>query len=1083
MKRLNLVLFTMVLFLAAAIFVSAEEARLLRFPDIHGEKVVFVYGGDIWTVSSNGGTAARLTSHQGLERFPKFSPDGKWIAFTGQYDGSDQVYIIPAPGGEPRQLTYYPAVAMPELAGVENIVCGWTPGGKIFFRSVRDHFSWGIGRIYSVDPEGGLPQPLPMPISGFASFSPDGKRIAYNRIMRDFRSWKRYKGGRAQDVWIFDLVTNEIERITGWEGTDNFPMWYGDRIYFTSDRQKRLNLYYYDLNTKETVKVTDFETFDVKFPGMGEDRIIFENGGWLYVLDLPDGKPRKLKITLTTDAPLTRPKIIDVSDRVSSFDPGPKGKQAVFTARGEVFTVPAKKGNTRNLTNTPGIREKYAAWSPDGKWIAYVSDSSGEDEIYLRPADGPGKEIALTTGGDRCRFAPIWSPDSQKLLFSDKSLRLFYIDIGTKKPVKIDQAAAREISDYQWSPDSQWVTYSKCNDVTWFSSIYIYSLADKSVFKLTGDYTTDANPVFDPGGKYLYFLSARDFSPSFVSYEFNHFFRKMDRPYAIILQADGTSPFAPKGDDKNENKTGHPGMKIDLPGIQERVVAFPVQRDNYGMLRAARDHIFYCKFNDDNAAGLFVYNHDYKFGWGSAALYVFNLDDQKETKLRDPVSSYSISPDGKKLLYRSGSAFGILDAAPEQAKPGGEKIDLSGMEMWRHPRKEWHNCFYETWRLFRDFFYVPNLHGVDWLKIRETYAEFLPYISTRDDLTYVLSEMVGELGASHCYVGGGDKPTEKYHGVGLPGATFEPTKSGFYKISKIYAGENWHENFRSPLTEPGIHVKAGEYILAIDGTELRTDDNPYRLLVNKTGGTIELTVNNQPHIKGSRRVNIKPIPDETKLRYYNWVKRNRDYVTEKTGGRVGYIHLPNMSEFGASEFGKWFYGQLDKDGLIIDSRFNSGGFVSDQILERINRRLLGMENNRNLSPYTYPYPVAVGPKAALTNLYAGSDGDYFAFYWKKYKLGPLIGTRTWGGVIAVRAFTPMLDGGYIYVPVGGMYDLNSKFIIENQGVIPDIEIDNLPKDVIAGKDPQLDKAIELVLKAMKDYKPWRAPKPTEYPER
>jgi tricorn protease len=608
-------------------------------------------------------------------------------------------------------------------------------------------------------------------------------------------------------------------------------------------------------------------------------------------------------------------------------------------------------------------------------------------------------------------------------------------------------------------------------------------LADKSVFKLTGDYTNDANPVFDPGGKYLYFLSARDFSPSFVAYEFNHYFRNKGRPYAIILQADGASPFAPKGDDKTGNKTNHPGMKIDLPGIQQRVVVFPVQRGNYGMLRASKDHIFYCKFNDDEGAGLFVYNLYNTFGFGSAGLYVFNLDHQKETKLQDPVNSYSISFDGKKLLYRSGSTFGILDAAPKQVKPGGEKIDLSGMEMWRHPRKEWHNCFYETWRLFRDFFYVPNLHGVDWLKIRETYAELLPYISTRNDLTYVLAEMIGELGASHCYVGGGDKPTEKYHGVGLPGATFEPTKSGFYKISKIYAGENWHEKFRSPLTEPGIHVKEGEYILAIDGVELRAGDNPYRLLVNKTDGTVELTINLQPSIKGSRQVKIKPIPDEKKLRYYNWVKRNRDYVSEKTGGKVGYIHLPDMMEFGLSEFGKWYYGQLDKDGLIVDARFNGGGFVSDQVLERLIRPLYSMENNRNLSPSTYPYTVFVGPKAAITNLYAGSDGDAFAFSWKQYKLGPLIGTRTWGGVIGVRAFTPMLDGGYTYVPVGGMYDFNSKFIIENQGVEPDIEIDNLPKDLIAGKDPQLDKAIELVLQAMKDYKPRRAPKPTEYPER
>lgn len=1083
-KLLSFSLLVSVLLTASAL--AEEEGRLLRFPDIRGDKVVFAYAGDIWTAPSAGGIATRLTSHEGIEQFPKFSPDGKWIAFTGQYDGSQQVYVMPAAGGEPKQLTFYPSTTFPERFGADNMIYGWTPDGKILFRSQRDSFETFVGRLYKVGVEGGLPEVLPMPISGSASFSPDGTKLAYNRVMRDFRPWKRYKGGLAQDVWIFDTKTHEVEKITDWEGTDNYPMWHGDKIYFNSDREKRLNLYCYDLNSKETTKVTDFEKYDVKFPSLGGDSIVFENGGYLYVLDLTNGEQRKLEITLPTDRPLTRDTYVNASNRIEDFDLGREGKRAVFTARGEIFTVPAKHGNIRNLTNTPGIREKFATWSPDGKWIAYVSDKSGEDELYIRAANGEGDEIAITTDGDRYRFPPLWSPDSKKLLLSDKSLRLFYVDIDKKELVKIDEAKAGEIRNYSWSPDSLWVAYSKPKEVVRFQSIYLYSLKSGSIHSVTGDLTFDTNPIFDPEGKYLYFLSVRDFSPSRAPFEPNFYFENLIRLYAVTLQAEEPSPFAPQSDEvkaeekkaegekkeekkkevkKEEKKEAEAKeIKIDIEGIGNRVVGFPISPGDYRGLGAVKGIVFY-----------------FKRAGRETTLMAYDLKKREEKTVLKPINSYALSADGQKILYRSRNTYGIISAAAKPAKVGDGKLNLSGMEMLQSPREEWRNSFWDVWRRYRDFFYAPNMHGVAWKKMGEIYSEMLPHVAHRNDLTYIISELVSELATSHCYVGGGDQPTVKYHGVGLLGAALDVGENGYYRISKVFAGENWHNNLRSPLTEPGINVKQGDYIIAIDGVEIKAPDNPYKLLINKADRTVQLKVNSSPTSEGARTVTVKPIASEWSLRYYNWVKENREYVAEKTGGKVGYIHIPNMSTQGLIEFGKWYYGQLDKEGIIVDVRNNGGGNVSQQILERLRKILVGMGHSRNFSPSTYPGAVFVGPKVCLSNKYAASDGDIFTYYWKEYKLGPVVGTRTWGGVVGIRGKPLLLDGGYAFVPEFGLYDLEGNWIMENIGVHPDIELDNLPKDVIAGKDPQLDKGIELVLEAMKGYKPKRSPNPNEYP--
>ena len=828
----------------------------------------------------------------------------------------------------------------------------------------------------------------------------------------------------------------------------------------------------------ETTQVTHFDQYDVKFPSLGPGAIVFENGGYLNVLDLESGEITQLEITLPTDLPSTRPQYVNVTERIEDFDLGRAGRRAVFTARGEIFTVPAEHGDIRNLTQTPGVREKFAAWSPDGRWVAYMSDASGEDELYIRAADGSGEEIRLTEGADRTRFAPLWSPDSSKLVFSDKSLRLFYIDIEERELVQVDEATAGEIRDYAWSPDSRWIAYSKPADITGFRSLYLYSLEEGTPHQITGGYTHDDEPVFDADGKYLFFTSVRDFNPSFTLYEANFYFRNFGRIYAITLQADEPSPFAPRSDevevevedengDEEESEEGEDeGIRIDLEGIADRIVGFPLEPGTYFGLSATSGKVFYFQGRES----------------GPPSLNLYDLGEREEHTLLAPVMGYSLSPDGAKLLYRSGSTYGIINAAPGRYSVGDGRLDLSSMRMLRDPRAEWANSFNEVWRRARDFFYDPNMHGLDWPAMRERYVALLPYVSHRNDLTYILSEMVSELCCSHTYIGGGDQPQVERVGIGLLGATFEATESGFYRIAKIYVGENWHNDLRSPLTEPGVVAHEGDYVIAIDGTPLRTDANPYSLLANKADRTVVLTLNDEPTEEGAREVSVRPISDEWSLRYYNWVRDNRNYVSERTDGRVGYVHIPDMSTAGLREFAKWYYAQIDREGMIIDVRYNGGGFVSQMILERLRRILVGMGVSRNFGISTYPDNIFVGHQVCITNLYAASDGDIVSYFWREYGLGPLIGTRTWGGVIGIRGGPQLLDGGYFFVPEFATYGIDSQWIMENVGVTPDEVVDLLPVDFHAGRDPQLDRAIELVLEAM-EREPRRRPEPPEYPIR
>lgn len=1097
----------------------AGEGRLLRFPDVTKDKIVFSYAGDIYTVPRAGGTAMRLTSDEGLELFAKFSPDGKMIAFTGQYDGDLQVYVMPAAGGEPKRLTYHPGLQhMAERMGPENIVLGWHPDGKsVLFRSRRDVGQGWDGRAYLVKLDGGMPEPLPMALAGFTSFSPDAKKVAYCPIFRDFRTWKRYKGGMAQDVWIFDLQTFQSQKITDWDGTDNMPMWYQDKIYFNSDRTGTLNLYCYDIASAKTRQVTQFNEYDVRWPSLGPDGIAFENGGYVYVMDLPSETVHKVPIELNADLPQMRPEYVKISDRISEFDIAPDGKRAVFSARNEIVTVPAKEGNTRNLTNTSGACEKEPAWSPDSKWIAYISDETGEEEIYIISQDGKEK-IQLTTDGHCRRYNLSWSPDSKKIVFSDKDLRLYCIDVAAKKTTQIDKAERNEIHDYSWTADSRYLAYYKGlpNEI---GAIFIYSFDDGVIHQVTPGLTDDFAPCFDPDGKYLYFLSQRNFNPILSSYEFDFTNRAITDLYLILLQKDEKSPFLPGSDeagakddkDADMHKDGRPGppepgkgkdpgsmepgkkegdekkdkapvkVKIDFDGIYDREVAFDLPAGEYGGVSAISGAVFYTSAPLSGLMG--------KINEDESSLHKYDIKEKKDAEWAQGVNNYVLSANREKMLISKHNEYSIVDVAGSGpgagprpgmggGKPGADdsRLDLSHMEMKLDRRAEYAQMFDEIWRLDRDFFYDKNMHGVDWPKMKERYRALLPYVANRFDLTYIAGEMMGELCCSHTYVGGGGdrgggpgREGPPAGNIGLLGCDFAVDKqNNRIKIARILKGENWDESLRSPLRDPDIDVKEGDYLLAINGKEVTGDIDPYTLTANTLGQTIALTVNSKPTMAGAHDVTVKPIAEEESLRYYTWVENNRHYVDSVSGGKIGYIHIPDMGGPGLVRFMKMFYNQIHKEGLIIDVRYNGGGFVSRLVLDRLSRKVTGVNFSRNFASGFDPGDAVNAHMITLVNQFSTSDGDNFPYFFRLLGLGPVMGKRTWGGVVGIRGFRPLADGGYATVSEFTTYSLDSKWIMENHGVDPDIEVDNLPDRAAKGYDDQLDKAIEYIAKQVKE---------------
>lgn len=1043
---------------------NAGGTRLLRYPDIQGDTVVFVYAGDLWVANVSGGAARRLTSHPGEELFPKLSPDGKQVAFTGQYSGNRQVHVIPIEGGTPQQLTFHNDVGQLALrAGYDHQVLDWTPDGqRILFQTRRAAWSERVGLFYTIPAAGGMETPLPMPEGSGGTFSADGNRVAYTPIMREFRTWKRHRGGRAQDVWVYDLAKNSAERMTDFAGTDNLPVWVGDTLYFTSDREGgKLDLYALDPGSRQARRATTSTEWDVLWPSGDGRRIVYQSGGWIWLFDPASGQTRRLNIRVTGDLPMTVPYFANVTGDIQAMSLSPTGKRAVFEARGEVVTVPAEEGEIRNLSGTSGVREMTPAWSPDGQWIAFISDRTGEHEIWVRASDGSSEERQVTRGGDSWRYPPVWSPDSKKIAFGDAQNRLRWVDVASGRITEVDRDRLGDITDYRWSPDSRWLAYTKTG-ASQLPSIWVWSVEQKKGWQLTSDMTAEAEPVFDRTGKYLFFLSNRDFNLTFSGFEFNYLYTDPTRVYVGLLTDDGPALFQPRSDEEERKAEGEEArtgkeptakkkdepVRIDTAGFEQRMRAIPGNPGSYRSLSAGPNAVYYMVDKD-----------------GTPQLRRFDLEAEKEEVILSGIQGYELSADGQKILYRQGNTYGVVDARPGQ-NPGAGKLPLEKLEIRIDPKAEWAQIYVDAWRTLRDWFYDENLHGVDWKGLREQYGQLVPWAATRQDLDFILGELGGEISAGHVYVERGDeRPVERVEN-GLLGAEIEAHPSGYFRIARIFPGENWHQDFRSPLTEPGVDAEAGDFILAVDGQTTKGVDNFYRLLQNKGDRVVTLRVNSRPSEDGARETRVRTTANEQSLRYLEWVQQRMAKVEKASGGRIGYIHLPDTAIKGNRELNKYFYPQSRKDALIIDDRYNNGGFIPERMIEMLNRPLLNHWVVRGRESYTTPLFVHTGPKVTLINGQAGSGGDAFPYYFRKMGLGPLIGTRTWGGLAGLNQTPPLIDGGQLTTPSFRFLTTEGEWAVENEGIAPDMEVIDRPDAVAKGQDPSLEAAIDYLMKEL-----------------
>ena len=1099
--------------------VAQAQSRLMRYADVHKDQIVFTYEGDLWLVSSEGGEARRITRDPGPEVLAKFSPDGSKLAFTAQYDGGLDVYVMDARGGVPRRLTFHPAI---------DQVLGWFPDGKhVLFRSRRVHPA-RTEQIYKVSIDGGLPERLPVDRAGLTAISPDGKSIAYNRITRERRTWKRHQGGTAQDLWLGSLDKGDFKKITDWKGTDNFPMWVGEAIYFTSDREHgTLNIYKYDVGSGKIAAMTSYKDYDVKFPSIGVGQIVYQYGGALHLLNIKTGKTQPVPIELASDLVRMRPEFVEVEPKTGSFNLSPSGKRLLLEARGEILNLPVEDGEPINLTRTSGTREKNAAWSPDGRWVAFISDQTGEEEAYLIDQKGEKEWKQLTTGGFGFRMQPVWSPDSKHLLFADKFMRLNLVDAESGDVTVIDQGELDDgwerwgIQDYVWSADSKWVAYTKMEQ-SQNESVFLYSMKDRKIHRVTDDLTPDWSPSFDPEGKYLYFLSNRTFDPIMGFIEQNYVFLDMCRPYVVLLQADEPTPFAPKdseeeveepaeepveeadeegaedpdeeaaedqADEQDESEQGDEdkgeddgeGIQIDIEGIARRIVAAEdVPAGNYFRLEATKKGFLYLR-RDENPFEKYQNVNDHTAD--KLDLYSYDLKKGKTKKVLSGIANYHLSADGKKLVYRSGSTYGVVEAG-SKASVGDGKVKLGEAHVEVDRRQEFVQIFNEAWRVQRDWFYDPDMHGVDWEAMGAKYRKLVPHCGTRSDLNYLIGEMISELNIGHTYIFGGDIAREgKSVRTGLLGVDFavEPG-ADYYRIAHIIPGTPWKPSEQSPLATPGCPVKEGDYLIAIDGREVRTADNPFRYLQNKPSKVVTLTYNDKPSAEEAKTCRVKTIKSERPIRYREWVDRNRAYVDKASNGQIGYLHIPDMGQNGLKEFAPFYLPHHYKKAFVIDERYNGGGFTSDMIIQRLERKVWAYTQPREGMAIPEPERGFHGHLVVLINEDTGSSGEWFAEGIKRKGICPLIGMRTWGGAVGIELHQPLMDGGRTTPPQFGPYGLDRTWLIEGYGVDPDIEVQNMPGDVVRGQDAQLDTAIEHLTKRIEEDPRDMPPRPA-YPDK
>lgn len=1131
--RWRLSVFVLLGLVAAAAQAQQPDHTLMRYPTLHGDTIVFVAHDNLWSVPRTGGVASRLTTDPGTDVLPRFSPDGKWIAFTGEYQGNRDVYVIPAGGGPARRLTFTSDVvpAAPIRWGPDNMVVTWTPDSKnVVFLSRRDSWNSWYGMLLEVPVTGGLPVRLPLDRGGFLSYGPSGHEIAYNRIMRNFRTWKRYSGGLGQDIDIYDFATRRLRHVTDWPGTETFPMWDGKTIYFLSDHgaEQRENIWAYDTDTRAFRQLTHFGDYDIDFPSLGAGSggagIVFQQGGSLYVLDVPSGSLHKLSVTVPDDGARTGPQWVDAGKLIrdrdmaqdTDFSAAPNGARAAFSARGDIFTVPAEHGDTRDVTATSGADEDHPAWSPDGKTVAYTTDGSGEQQLAIRPAEG-GPEKLLTHFAQGYFYTPLWAPDGRNIAFSDGEHRLWYVSASGGNPQLVAQDRFNEIHDYTWSPDGLWLAYSTTGD-NQQSNIWLYSLRTHQATRISDPLSNDFQPAFDRAGKYLYFLSTRHENPTLSQSEFNIATLKMTGVYVATLRSGEPSPFAPQSDEgavgsgHTPSPPGAPGgesaqaagnapggtrqgkhsanggeehaeewkptataaIRIDLAGLMQRAVPLPIAAANIGSLDVRGEEVYYMTLPPPMIDG--------PLPGEQPELHAFDMAKRKDATVLTGLGAYSLSADGKKVLYQVGKNYFFADAAPGDAAKSRKQLDLGHMRISVRPTEEWAEMFGNAWRLERDLFVNKKMNGVDWDAVHTSYAKLLPLVGSRGDLNFLIGEMQAELSNSHTYVGGGDDiPPEQRVPTAFLGADFSlDAGSGRYRLARIYRGDNTRDQYRAPLSAPGLDVHEGDYLLAIDGAELHAPADPYSLLVGKQGQALKLTVADSPD--GKRRVvTVMPVDNELSLREHAWISHNRDAVDRLSGGRIAYIYLSDMGPLGMEQFIRQFYGQLDKRALIVDDRFNGGGFIDQIVLERLRRVLVGLFTDREWAGTPIPQQLIDGPKVCLINHYSASDGDIFPYFFRKYGLGPLIGTRTWGGVRGIRGEWMLLDGGYITIPESAMYGLHSDWLIENHGVAPDTEVEDLPGELEAGHDAQLEAAVNYLLSKLQGHPGGLPPPPPELP--
>lgn len=1093
------VTFVLCLLMAAMGAAVAEETPLLAtWPTVNQTNVVFSYGGYLWTVSRSGGEARQLTTG-GHETVPLFSPDGKWLAFVGQYDGNADVYVMPAEGGEPRRLTWHPGNDTP---------VGWTPDGKkVLFTSARQAYA-DFERLYTVPIEGGVPEVLPMWRSESASFSPDGARIAYVPNLRWQESWKRYRGGQTTPIYIARLNDLQLEKVPRENSNDDNPVWMGDTVYFLSDRNGPITLFAYDTKAKTVKQVLENTGFDLKSVNAGPDVLVYEQFGGIHLFDPKTGKSNHVSIQIAADLPATRPHWVKVNDKIQNASISPSGARAVFEARGEILTAPAEKGDIRNLTRTTTVAERDPAWSPDGKWIAFFSDESGEYALHLVDQSGLGEVKKINLGNPPSFFyGPTWSPDSKKIAFADKRLNLWYVDIEKGTPVRV----VTDIYDAwgvhftpTWSPDSKWITYSRFL-FNHQRAVFVYSLESGKSTQLTDGLSDAEFPVFDKGGKYLFFAASTDLGLAGTWLDLSGFQRPVTRNvYAVVLKKGDPNPVEPQSDDekvakpeekakdadkdkgkssekdknkdkgkdadkkdekkddkdkKDEKKEEPVSVTIDFDGIGQRVISLPIKAANYSSLDSGKAGTLYVTETP------LVQPLDGP-PFPQLTMSKFDLTTRKTEPFLSGISGYAISASGEKILYRMGPASWFIAATAVAPKPGEGALKLDDMQVYSDPRAEWAQMYHEVWRIERDFLYDPHFHGLDLAAAEKKYAPYVKAAGGRADLNHLFVEMLGEVTIGHMFIFGGDVPKAPEVKVGLLGADYK-IENGRFRFAHIFNGENWNPDLRAPLTQPGVDVKVGDYLLEVNGSDVRATAEVFRFFENTAGKQIRIKVGPNADGKDAREVTVVPVDDEGNLRNRAWEEDNRRKVDELSGGKLAYVHVPDTANGGYINFNRFYFAQTDKQGAVIDERYNHGGAIADYIIDLLGRPLRNCAVTREGDKWCSPLQQIYGPKTMVTNEMSGSGGDALPWMFRQDKIGPLVGTRTWGGLVGIGGYPSLLDGGFVTAPRAAIYGLHGEWEVENHGIAPDIEVENDPASVAAGHDPQLEKAVQVTLDALK----------------